>query len=649
MQRRTGSTLPLVRPAVAVIIGIALGKVSGWSPPLVVPLGVFSVSLIFEVFRKPPESRFPFRSGLLFIAFALTGVWRYGSTDAPYLPIAEGRVTGEVVVLGAPRCSAYKCRVNVLANVADSIQVLRTCTLELVASPEKEAALIEGNRLWVSARCAPFKPPPNPHQYDPLERAHALNLSGQLLSDSMYVMTAHSMGWRLRGQRWLWTALAGISDTKVRGMCYALLTGDKSELDRELRSAFARCGTMHLLAVSGLHVGLVAWLPMLLMRTYRQRHWAAVLCTLVIIVVWGFAWFTGLSASVVRAAGMLSLMALGLLIRKRVSTLNALAAAAIFMLISDPELLFNAGFLLSFVAVAAIVSFTGVFRQRMPVTKRRWLNAVFDSSAVTLAAQAGTTPISLYFFRHMPLLFLPANLIAVPIGTLLLYLLMLHTLLIGLGVDLGILAWTITTVGRILIAVSEAIGSLEWSAIEGVALSGFGAFALAASTIVFVRILGSPIPRNWWPMLPMGIGVVTGLPKPHTDASELVLFSEPKGISIGIRDGQNAYIVTTEYSSDFASGGWSSKHDAIPIAMHSDTLTFVNGWPIERCNDRFGIGPFVLLPEKAVSDTSELGGWRLRRKWQTWLLIHPRKRKLEDWDWTQKALSVQLSSNAATD
>lgn len=640
MNTRFGASLPLVKPALAVAVGIVVGRLSGFAVPIWVVCLPMGLILLLSVSRLTTESRWPLKSLLLIVAFMLLGMCRFSSTQAILTEVREAHFHGRLLLDGNCRCTQHRCRVPARTSVVNDTSGMESIKLELVLPIAYEAVLTPGSIVETTGMMTRFHEAANPFQYDPLERAKEQGLAGQLKADSIVVIHPAPAGWRWRGQRWLWAGLSGIENPRVRGMSYALLTGDKSELDPQLRTVFARCGTMHLLAVSGLHAGLVAWIPMLLMRRYRQRYWAIPLFVLVIGVVWGFAWFTGLSASVIRAAAMLSMMALGLLLRKRVSTLNSLAAAALFMLLSEPKLLFNAGFLLSFLAVAAIVCFTPIIRAQVPVFRRRWLNGIMNSSSVTLAAQAGTTPVSLYFFHQLPLLFLPANLIAVPLGTLLLYLLMLHAILLSFGIDLNALTWLITQLGHGLIIASEAISGISWAALEGVGFGLAASLLLALLLIVIFRILATDEPRNWWPALFPAIALIIAIPQNNEAHPEIVVFSQFKGIGIGLSTGSSAYVIADEEASDFAFGGWQKRYKASVHRVRTDTIFHLDGWRVEHCNGKWSVGPLLLLPETDNVAVDSLGGWRLKRKWRSWLLIHPEQKELKEWNWDEKALHL---------
>ncbi len=159
---------------------------------------------------------------------------------------------------------------------------------------------------------------------------------------------------------------------------------------------------------------LLRWLP--------KRRWSNILRALLLIgVLWFFSMLTGASASVLRSAVMFTAIAAGnFLINRHVSPYNNLAAAAFLLLAFNPSFLLDAGFQLSFLAVAGIqICYRPLYRNWAP--KWKALNVAWQLVAVSLAAQAFTLPVCLYYFRQFPVYFLPANLVAVPWSTMLLY------------------------------------------------------------------------------------------------------------------------------------------------------------------------------------------------------------------------------------
>ncbi|WP_426490882.1 ComEC/Rec2 family competence protein [Hymenobacter sp. 102] len=221
----------------------------------------------------------------------------------------------------------------------------------------------------------------------------------------------------------------------------ALVLGIKDEVDQETKQAYANTGTTHIMAVSGLQVGLlfgaVTWLLSLLPG--RRGPWFRLVTALLgLAVIWSYAFLTGLSASVLRAAVMFSFIILGRAFSRQVSMYNLLAVAAFCLLCYDPYLLCDVGFQLSFLAVLSIVYlqprivswlnplayFLGKQRPWQPkVVQKSWgwlgsfLHYVWAATALSLAAQVATFPLGLYYFHQFPMSFLASNLIAVPISS----------------------------------------------------------------------------------------------------------------------------------------------------------------------------------------------------------------------------------------
>ncbi|GAA4004637.1 hypothetical protein GCM10022408_15550 [Hymenobacter fastidiosus] len=239
----------------------------------------------------------------------------------------------------------------------------------------------------------------------------------------------------------------------------ALVLGIKDEIDQDTKQAYANTGTTHIMAVSGLQVGLlfgaVTWLLGLLPGR-RGRLFRCTTAVLGLAVIWAYAFLTGLSASVLRAAVMFSFIILARATGRQSSMYNTLAVAAFALLCYDPYLLADVGFQLSFLAVlsivylqpriAAIVDIQAqAATRRQPwqpkAVQRLWLAAgwmgdkVWQATALSLAAQVATFPLGLFYFHQFPLSFLASNLVAVPISSGAVYLGL--TLLVAKGLVAG--------------------------------------------------------------------------------------------------------------------------------------------------------------------------------------------------------------------
>lgn len=203
----------------------------------------------------------------------------------------------------------------------------------------------------------------------------------------------------------------------------ALTLGEKSRLSKTVKETYSQAGAAHVLALSGLHLGILCSLLGLFRRHRRRQRWLSAL--LLLTAVWSFAFLTGLSPSVVRAATMLSLYALMGLLGRDQQPLNTLLASIVIMLLVQPLWIYDTGFQLSAVSVAAILLFFPLLRLPIAVlNKGRWgrvLHWLWDFVAISVAAQLGTAPLVAYTFGRLPVYFLLANAIAVPCATVIIY------------------------------------------------------------------------------------------------------------------------------------------------------------------------------------------------------------------------------------
>ncbi|WP_276497461.1 ComEC/Rec2 family competence protein [Pontibacter litorisediminis] len=212
-----------------------------------------------------------------------------------------------------------------------------------------------------------------------------------------------------------------VGERREYAIASALILGVKDELDNSIRQAYADTGTMHVLAVSGLHVGLIYGVLMFLLArlttTHRQGWLGAIL---LLLMLWLYALVTGLSPSVLRAVLMFSLVTVGMALRRRTVVYNTIAFAALVLLYFNPFNLLEVGFQLSFLAVLGIVYLQPRFYKLLEVDN--WLlDKVWALFTVALAAQLATFPLGLYYFHQFPVYFWLANILVVPAATLVLW------------------------------------------------------------------------------------------------------------------------------------------------------------------------------------------------------------------------------------
>ena len=193
-------------------------------------------------------------------------------------------------------------------------------------------------------------------------------------------------------------------------------------MSKEISNSYTQAGIIHILAISGLHIaliyGIILWLTKPLLRFKKGKLY---IFSLSLSVLWFYAILAGFSASIVRAAVMFSVVALAKIVNRQSNIYNSLAVSALLLLVYNPNYLFDVGFQLSFAAVLSIVIFQPLVR-KYSYSKHIIILKIKELLLISLVAQIGVLPLTLYYFGQFPLLFLFANLIAIPLSSLILIL-----------------------------------------------------------------------------------------------------------------------------------------------------------------------------------------------------------------------------------
>ena len=178
---------------------------------------------------------------------------------------------------------------------------------------------------------------------------------------------------------------------------------------------YASAGVIHILAVSGLHVGIILMLLQLILSPlFRFKHGNVFKTVLIVLFLWCFAIIAGLSPSVIRAVTMFSFLAVALNLKRKTSTLNTLFLSALVILLVEPQFLFSVGFQLSYLAVFSIILLQPKLSKLIPRPKYYISRILWGVFTVTIAAQIGVLPLSLFYFHQFPGLFFVTNLIIIP-------------------------------------------------------------------------------------------------------------------------------------------------------------------------------------------------------------------------------------------
>jgi competence protein ComEC len=278
---------------------------------------------------------------------------------------------------------------------------------------------------------------------------------------------------------------------KNKSIAKALLIGQKDDLDKDTLRSFSSAGAMHVLAVSGLHVGIVMLILMFVLKPIKRLpNGRSFFVVLIVICLWFYAFVTGLSPSVLRSALMFSFVVIGKEIERDTSVFQSILVSAFILMVIDPLVIFKVGFQLSYLAVLGIVYLQPKIYNLIYI-KNTVLDYLWKITTVSIAAQLATFPLGLYYFHQFPNFFFISNLIVIPMAGLILsvgiaFFIFNKTLLLNTFLE-HVLDSLITIMNYFV----EKIEQLPYSIIWGVSITWYETIILyiAISFLVFAFTL----------------------------------------------------------------------------------------------------------------------------------------------------------------
>ncbi|KWW29463.1 MAG: ComEC/Rec2-related protein [bacterium P3] len=410
------------------------------------------------------------------------------------------------------RTRSYRVKAMVLQSGADNANVRMKGNVMLYLQKDSLAATLRyGDIIEADGRLTLPQEAQNPYQFDYRRYLRLQGIARQCRLDSGdYRYCGHAghgvTAWSKTVQRRLTEHIrrSGLSPSQ-QGVAEALLTGWRYDLDEESRMRFRDAGIMHLLCVSGLHVGIVAALVGLVCTPLRRRWGRVTKGVLQLGAIWIFVFITGMAPATLRAGIMFTLLSVAQLTGRQYNSCNTLAASALMMLCARPMLVADAGFQLSYAATFGIAVLYRPLRDLLPlhvrpgqpwykVLSRRLGQRMWQLTCLSTAAQTATLPLTLYHFHQFPTYFLIANLTVVPAAGVIIAMTMLLAVASPTSVPAGA-ATRVLQVGLSAVdAVTRWIQGLPMARIEHVYCDVVTAVLVAASVAALAVLLRR---RDW--------------------------------------------------------------------------------------------------------------------------------------------------------
>ena len=481
-------------PFIRLLTPFAIGVISAFSFNMVVAeekvvilLLIFLTLLLLALIIISEKIRnYSYRwifSFLLFLFLTLSGFtfvvnadYRLKVNDIPEIEDVSEYYIARLYESPSHREKTLKVTLNVLAyKSGNALQNIDSKVIAYFEKSEQSTTLKYGDCIILFADPEEVEKPPNPEQFDYKDYLYKKGISHQvyLKSDDWIDLNENRSNPIYRFSYWMRDFLLGTMQKlgvheEEYAVAAAILLGYDDSLPQELRQQYVAAGAMHILCVSGLHVGVIfmVFSYMLFFLDERKKNQRIIKQLILLILIWFYALLAGLAPSILRATIMLSFVIIGNIINRNGVVLNSLAASAFILLCVNPANLFDVGFQLSYAAVIGIVILQRPI-MKLFYFKYNIINKIWEITSVTLAAQIATAPFTIYYFHQFPTYFWLSNLFMSPVSSVVIIGGMLMLLLFFIPYVNVVIAWVVSKMIFVMNYGVCWIESLPYSILKG--------------------------------------------------------------------------------------------------------------------------------------------------------------------------------------
>jgi len=450
---------------------------------------------------KPISSSFKFRYifgiatyCLLFLLGVNQVDWAGNATnELDILNKKEGVIIANVIEDPQEKDKSYKAVLDVIAIKSKDQWIAADGNTVVYFEKDSSAKKIKlGDQLLFEPNFTDIKSNNNPGEFD-----YKKYMAFRLISKQTYLK---SNNWKLiknkQGNE-LVVFTSGFRDKllsifRANGLsgnefavASALILGYKDKIDENILKAYSASGAMHVLSVSGMHVGIIYVVLNYLLSFFNKIKMGGFLKALILLAtLWFYTLLSGLSPCILRAAIMLSFVVVGESLKRKPSIYNTLSVSAFILLLINPYFIMDIGFQLSYLAVLGIVMFQQRFYKLLEV-KNWFLDKIWSLISVSLAAQLATTPVTLYYFHQFPNYFLLTNVVVVPFATIVMYMAILLFFISYIDPLASFLGEYLSYSVKLLNGGVMYIEQLPYSIVPNISVSGYQVLILYSSMIFF--------------------------------------------------------------------------------------------------------------------------------------------------------------------